>query len=84
MSKFLYIEPTTLAPLLIEAKKQPSEETIPDRGTWVIKEYTKCYTCDYDKESGDYIRENAHWNIPCFPEITWGVLKKLKFMGKIK
>lgn len=83
MSMFLYLEPKTFAPLMIKAKVRPSEKTIPERGTWVVQEWTKCYSCDYDKE-GTYIRKCANWNIPCFPEITWGTLKKLIFIGKVK
>jgi hypothetical protein len=26
---------------------------------------------------------NGKWEMPCFPEITWGVLKDLQFLGSI-
>ena len=28
--------------------------------------------------------DGKHWVMPCFPEITYGTIKKLKFIGKVK
>lgn len=67
MKKYLYVGPIDLAPLMVLAKRRPSEKTIPRSGTWVVREW-------HDKE----------WLMPCFPEITWGTLKKMLFVGQIK
>lgn len=37
-------------------------------------------------KSGTWIvheRNNCNWEMPCFPEITWGILKTLEYIGCI-
>lgn len=72
LKRFLYLDPVTEAPLMIIAKTRPSLLSQPKSGTWVIREFYSG-TCGTHK-----------WDIPCFPEITWPVLKKLIFVGEIK
>lgn len=36
-------------------------------------------------KSGTWVVREFHdgaWHIPCFPEIVWGILKELKYIGK--
>ena len=37
-------------------------------------------------ESGAWVLkewDGKKWQMPCYPEVTWGVLKKLKYVGRI-
>ncbi len=40
MRQFLYLEQKTHAPVIVFAKKKPSEKTIPRNGAWVLTEWT--------------------------------------------
>ena len=52
--------------LRILAKSQPSEKNRPKRsGTWII--------------TGVCVK--GEWTRPSFPEITWGMLSKLEYLG---
>jgi len=76
MKKFIYIDKKNReCPLLVSAKRKPSVHTIPRSGAWIIKEWHE--TLNTTKYEGD-------WNLPCFPEITWGRLKELTFIGELK
>lgn len=75
MRKFLYIDSKNRdCPVLISAKRKPSEKNIPRSGAWVVREWYSRST-----EIDCYGRD-----IPCFPEITWGRLKELTFVGELK
>ncbi len=50
------------------ANKRPSEWTIPKRGTWVGNIWN--------------VKKNE-FEMPCFPEIPWGILKKMAYLGRL-
>lgn len=80
MRKFLYIDKSDRnCPLLVSAKRKPSIHTIPRSGTWIIREWHE----RQENRPDGRIYEGG-WDIPCFPEITWGRLKELQFIGEIK
>jgi hypothetical protein len=54
----------------ITAKRKPGAKTQPYSGTWVVRY----------KVPNEYKR----WCITCFPEITWGTLQKLTYIGSLK
>lgn len=62
MREYFYHD-ENLIPIKIRASRKPSKETIPRRGTWIVKEAS-----------------DGEWVMPCFPEITWGVLKTVTYL----
>jgi hypothetical protein len=78
-NKYIYLVPGTLTPLMITAKSRPSEKSIPKCGSWIVREW-------YRNNNGiaETTKEESKWDIPCFPEITWGMVKTLIFVGKVK
>jgi len=67
MNKYFYIVPRTGAPIFVYAKRRPSQFTIPKRDTWVVREWER----------------GIGWGLPCFPEVTWGILKNFHYIGKL-
>ena len=47
------------------SKRIPSSRTIPKSDSWVVEELTP----------------KMEWQMPCFPEIGWMTLKKMKYLG---
>jgi len=70
MNKYLYScrEDGKLLFLQVIANKRPSEKNIPRR------------------RGAWSLREysDGQFRMPCFPEITWGTLKKMNYIGKLK
>ena len=64
---FIYQEATG-GKMRIRSKRKPSEKAIPKRwGGWSLQEWNP---------------DENRWVMPCFPLVTWGVLKKLEYVGK--
>lgn len=61
----------------IRAKRQPGKNTIPRSGTWVVRQWI----CK-PQRAGFFTESVCAWEMPCFPEITWGRLSKMKFVKK--
>ena len=55
----------------IKAKRKPAAKTIPKSSTWVVREYANS-------------SNSGKWIMPCYPEITWGRLSKLRYIGVVK
>lgn len=55
----------------IKAKRKPGPRTIPLRGVWIVQEWATNPTTGECK-----------WQMPCFPEITWGTLSRLTFVRR--
>lgn len=51
----------------ITCKKQPGEKTAPRSGTWVVRE----------------LNNLGAWEMPTVPQITWGTLKKMIYLGNV-
>jgi len=69
ITKFVYLAQQEI-PVMVIAKRRPSEKTIPKYGTWPIQELT---------QAPDGITSN--WRT--VGEVTWGVLSKLTYVGKV-
>lgn len=66
---FYYRVPDSANFIRIVGKRKPSLSTRPRSGTWVVREL----------ENRDGV---FGFTMPCFPEITWGRLKELIYIGK--
>ena len=53
-------------------------------GVIVIRAYSR--PSEKKKRRVWVVREftDGKWQMPCFPEITWGTLKKLQYLGSVK
>jgi hypothetical protein len=69
LKNYHYIFVDTGVILRITEKRKPSLNTKPRSGTWIVKVF--------EKDSNGFV-------MPCFPEITWGVLKNATFLGCTK
>ncbi len=65
----------------IRSKRKPAATTIPRRGTWVLQEFDLMAKPEISLSPGS-INYAGKWVMPGFPEITWGRLSRLKFLGK--
>lgn len=70
MKEYLYCDDVSGIFIKIFAKRKPSRETIPYTIVgWSLREWN-------DKKKV--------WDMPCFPLITWGRLKKMTYIGELK
>jgi len=70
MKEFLYCDDISGNILKIFAKKKPSKEDIPyPLCGWILREWNN---------------KTKKWDMPCFPLITWGRLKRMSFIGELK
>jgi len=67
------------ARIRIKAKRRPGPNTRPARGTWIVQEWV-CRPA----VRGFFTETVCNWQMPSFPEITWGTLQKLKFIEKVE
>jgi hypothetical protein len=63
---YYYLTPEGAVIRLKVARGKPSKATIPEGGTWFPV----------------YEWNGKQWVVACFPEITWGTLSKLEYIGK--
>lgn len=66
---FYYRLPGSADMLRIKGKRRPSLASKPKRGTWVVSEL--------QNRDGSF-----GYAMPSFPEITWGRLRELIYIGK--
>jgi len=68
MKESWYVYRSGQTRIRIRSKRKPGANTIPKRGTWIVQEQNP--------------KNPLQWEGPCFPEITWGMLKKMVFLGR--
>lgn len=66
MKWFYYLDELE-CPIRIKAPQKPRLNRMPRSGTLIVHEFNS---------------ESKQWSIGCFPEVTWGVLKDLRYIGK--
>lgn len=71
MRAFHYLEPEGSIVIRIISGRKPGPKTKPRRGTWVVRELIP------DMPGST----KGKWRLPCFPEIAWGTLSKLEYLG---
>lgn len=49
----------------VKSNRRPSYETMPRSGSWIVRE----------------LQKDGTWQMPCFPEIGYGHLSKLIYLG---
>lgn len=74
MRHFHYKEPGGSIVIRIVAGRKPGPNTKPSRGTWVVRELLPDLP-------GSSI---GKWQMPAFPEITWGILKDMEYLGSVE
>lgn len=68
--KFYYFLDTDHSIIRIKYKRKPSEKSIPRSGAWIVYEYHPEY--------------KDRWCMAPFPEITWGILKRMQYIGSLE
>ncbi len=63
----------------IRAKRKPGPNTIPGSGAWVLQQFVPVVV-----NTGLFTETHYRWEMPCFPEITWGRLKKMRLARRVE